>query len=440
VERASTAGLYARARDPKTDAAEPEPRPRAGPAAAAPEDDVTRRRPGPGPAPTPRIPDAPPAPGLALRLPQGASMLVSLFALLLACSDGAGDTVGSASAAAPAAGSVPAAAAPVASAASDVTAPGTVVATWSGGSLTYADATGEISSQLVQLRAEYLTSRYDTEAAAVDERVNKALLEAEAKKRGLADVGALLKAEVEDKAARPTDAEVQELYDANARRLGGRPLAEVRPDVERAVLQRKQGERYEVFITELRGSYGVKVTLPFPDLPRVDVSVDDDPSVGPADAPVTIVQFAEFQCPYCGKAREATDRVMKEYEGKVRIVFRDFPLNFHDRAIPAAVAANCAARQDKYWKVHDTFMANQRALEEADLVRAAKDAGVDMNAWQKCRTEVAMEEEVKKDLADGAAVGVSGTPAFFVNGIMLSGAQPFEKFKVIIDRELQKKG
>jgi len=365
-------------------------------------------------------------------------MLVFLLTLTLACASGGDEpSVGAASAASPTT-AAPAATTTTAVSAADGISPGTVVANWNGGSLTYADATADIASQLTQLKAEYLTSRYDNESAALDERVNKSILEAEAKKRGLADVGTMLKVEIEDKAAKPTDAEVQELYDANARRMGGRPLAEVRPDVERAVRQRHQAERYEVFITELRASYGVTLTLPFPDLPRIDVSADDDPSIGPKDAPVTIIQFAEYQCPYCGQARESIDRVMKEYDGKVRFVFRDFPLNFHDRAIPAAVAANCAARQDKYWKIHDTFMSNQRALEEADLLRAAKDAGLNMDAWQKCRTEVVMEEEIQKDLADGVAVGVSGTPAFFVNGIMLSGAQPFQKFKVIIDRELQK--
>jgi protein-disulfide isomerase len=136
------------------------------------------------------------------------------------------------------------------------------------------------------------------------------------------------------------------------------------------------------------------------------------------------------------------DQVMKAYPGKVRMVFRDFPLGFHDRAIPAAVAANCAYKQsaETYWKVHDTLMTNQRALQEPDLEKAARDAGVDMAAWKKCRTDVAMEEEVRKDLAAGEAAGVTGTPAFFINGVFLNGAQPFERFKAVIDRELAKKG
>ena len=360
------------------------------------------------------------------------------FLALVAC----GGSSGSATAGAPAAPAVASGSVTATSSAPAGTAVGTPIASWEGGALTYGDIAGPIKGSLTKLEAEYLTSRYETESQALDQVLNDKLLEAEAKKRKLASPMELLKAEVESKAGEPTDAEVQEIYDANARRLGGQPLEAVRDQVVGAVRQRKQQERYGAFIEELRASYKVNLTLPYPELPRFEVSVDDDPSIGPADAPVTIVQFAEFQCPYCGKARESLAEVETAYPGKVRFVFRDFPLGFHDRAIPAAVAANCAGKQDpaKYWKVHDILMTNQRALQEPDLERAAQEAGVDMAKWKSCRTEVAMEEEVKKDMAEGEALGVSGTPAFFVNGIFLNGAVPFERFKAIIDRELAKKG
>jgi protein-disulfide isomerase len=318
--------------------------------------------------------------------------------------------------------------------------PETTVATWDGGSLTYAPVLDDVSMDLIKLESDYLNGRYEAESDAIDKQVNEQILTAEAKKQGKADVNALLKEEVEDKAGAPTDQEIQDLYNANARKLGGKTLDEVRPDIEKAVTQRKQAQRYQDYITGLRDKYKVSVTLPYPDLPRVPVSVDDDPSVGPEDAPVTIIQFAEFQCPYCGKAKETVNEVMKEYKGKVRFVFRDFPLGFHDRAIPAAIAANCAGKQGKYWEVHDSFMSNQRALQETDLARAAQEAGVDMNAWNTCRQDPEIEAEIKKDMADGAAAGVSGTPAFFVNGLFINGAQPFEKFKTVIDRELAAKG
>ncbi len=346
----------------------------------------------------------------------------------------------------PASPSGPAKAAPAGPAPAAATAPAAndaagVVASWNGGSLNYGDARKDIDIDLLQMQGEYLSNRYDAEMNAVDEKVNKAIAELEAKKRGTT-VEDLMQKEIEAKVSAPTEPEIQDAYQQLQRKFRGRPLEEVRPDVVKAVTQKKQGERYAVFMDELRAQYGVNVTLPFPDMPRIPVSTDDDPSEGLATAPVTIIQFAEFQCPYCGAANETVQRVLTDYDGKVRFVFRDFPLGFHENAIPAAIAANCAAQQsmDKYWKFHDSFMRNQKALSEADIQKAAQDALVNTEKWESCRKDPAVAEEIRKDQADGAAAGVSGTPAFFIDGIFLNGAQPYEKFKLIIDAELAKKG
>ena len=144
--------------------------------------------------------------------------------------------------------------------------------------------------------------------------------------------------------------------------------------------------------------------------------------MGPADAKVTIVQFAEYQCPYCGKAGESVDKVMETYGDDVRMVFRDFPLSFHPRAVPAAVAANCAGEQGQYWEMHNRLMSNQRALEDADLTAHAEALKLDLAKWNTCREDPAQAAEVMKDFEDGQEVGVSGTPTFFINGIMISGA------------------
>jgi protein-disulfide isomerase len=311
-----------------------------------------------------------------------------------------------------------------------------VAAYWQGGSLPYKQVQEAQSMAAAQAEAEYLTQRYEADLAYVEDEVNKAILAIEAKKRGMADAEALLKAEVNDRVGKPSDAEVEEAYKVLGRKFRGAPLEQVRGDVERVVTQKKQGERYQAFVDELRGSYGVVVQVPFPDLPRIPVGVDDDPSLGNPDAKVTIIQFADYQCPYCGKAQETLDRVLKDYEGKVRTVFRDFPLGFHDQAIPAAVAANCADKQGKFWPVHDAIMRDQRALSDADLEALAVKNGLDVAAWKQCKADPAMVAEVKKDEAEGQAAGVTGTPAFFINGVFINGAQPYEKFKAIIDREL----
>ena len=329
-------------------------------------------------------------------------------------------------------------AAPAAPAATGGLAPDTVVATWNGGQVTYGELTEELGVKLVQIEVEYLTNKYNAESQGLDQMVVTKLLEAEAAAAGKADVETLLKEEVESKVAAPTEAELREFYTVMQRQLRGAAYEDVKDRLAMEVLRRKQSEQFGTYIEGLRTKYGLKDNLPAPNLPRIPVSVDDDPSMGPADAKVTIVQFAEYQCPYCGKAGESVDKVMETYGDDVRMVFRDFPLSFHPRAVPAAVAANCAGEQGQYWEMHNRLMSNQRALEDADLTAHAEALKLDLAKWNTCREDPAQAAEVMKDFEDGQEVGVSGTPAFFINGIMISGAQPFEEFKRIIDAELGK--
>lgn len=310
-----------------------------------------------------------------------------------------------------------------------------VVARWKDGTITYGDLKTAAGAQLIQMEIEYLTNRYQAESQAADQLLVEKLVEAEATRRGLTP-DALMKVEIEDKTPAPSDEEVQQLYAAMQRQLRGRPFEEVKEMVTAQALQRKQAERFSAWLEDLKEAAGAEVTVPFPDMPRLQVGVDDDPVRGAESAPVTIVQFAEYQCPYCGKANETMEQLLKDYDGKIKMVFRDYPLSFHDRAIPAAVAANCAIPQGKYWQMHDAMMGNQRALSDADLEGYAKAAGLDLASWQTCRQDPAQAAEVQKDFEDGQAVGVSGTPAFFINGIMLSGALPYDMFAQIIDKEL----
>lgn len=326
----------------------------------------------------------------------------------------------------------------VASPAPQLIADDTVVASWNGGQLNYGDGTKSVKGQLTQMEAEYLSNRYQLERNSVEQIAIDKILEMEAAASGKADIEALMQVEVVAKAAPATDAEVQKFYEEYKERLQNAPLEQVRPIIEGQLARQKQGERFQVYITELKSKYSFKLDLPAPNIPRLEVSADDDPFIGPETAPITIIQFAEFQCPYCGKAGEAVDQVMETYPGKIKMVYRDFPLGFHDRAIPAAVAANCAGEQEKYWEMHKLLMSNQRALDEETLTSHATSLSLDMAKWNTCRADPAQEAEVRKDMEDGSAVGVTGTPAFFINGIMLSGAQPFEAFKEIIDRELER--
>ena len=175
----------------------------------------------------------------------------------------------------------------------------------------------------------------------------------------------------------------------------------------------------------------------------MDVSVDDDPALGNADAPVTMVEFSDYQCPFCGKFFTETEgQLRKDYveTGKVKLVYRDFPLEFHPEAEPAALAADCANEQGKFWEYHDLLFTNQAELSDTNYKKWAADLGLDTAKFNKCYKNLKYLDEVKKDMADGQKYGVSGTPAFFINGKMISGAQPYTVFQQEIEAALAASG
>ena len=184
----------------------------------------------------------------------------------------------------------------------------------------------------------------------------------------------------------------------------------------------------------------------------VKVSEDDDPVLGKKDAPVTIIEFSDYQCPFCRKFWQDTlPSIKKDYidTGKVKLVYRDFPLSFHPMAIPSAQAANCAREtggDSAYFKMHDKIFAEQNKLDGGSVSSTVQFTNEDIKKWAKeigydigsCIDSVKYKDEIQKDIADGGSGGVSGTPAFFVNGQLVSGAQPYSAFKQIIDAELLK--
>ena len=174
---------------------------------------------------------------------------------------------------------------------------------------------------------------------------------------------------------------------------------------------------------------------------RYNVSVDDDPSLGPADAPVTIVEFSDYQCPYCRKwYAEVYTRLMSDYKGKIRFVYRDFPLtSIHPEALPAAEAANCANEQGAYWGYHDALFSMQFELGPDTYMQYASALGLDLQKFQTCIKEKRYSREIQADQNYALDLGVQSTPTFFINGIPLVGAQPYAAFKQVIDKELGNK-
>ena len=172
----------------------------------------------------------------------------------------------------------------------------------------------------------------------------------------------------------------------------------------------------------------------------IKVDLDDDPVLGDPNSPVTIVSFEDYQCPFCGKAFQQTFPLIKqEYidTGKVKYVYRDFPLSsLHPQALPAAEAAECADEQGKFWEFHEGLFLNQALLGKDFYLSLAEQNGLDINQFTSCIDSGKYKQEVLNDLNYGTSLGVSGTPTFFINGVKLVGAQPYETFKQIIDAEL----
>ena len=182
---------------------------------------------------------------------------------------------------------------------------------------------------------------------------------------------------------------------------------------------------------------------PTPTRPSIDMKslVDDDTIKGDKDAPVTIVEWSDFECPFCAKFYSQTlGQIEEEYikTGKVKFVYRDFPLGFHQNAQKASEAAECADEQGKFWEMHDLLFEKGVAGGVSSFKQFAVDLGLDAKEFDDCLDSGKMASEVAKDMQDGQAIGISGTPGFVINGQLVSGAQPFTVFKQVIDGELAK--
>lgn len=171
---------------------------------------------------------------------------------------------------------------------------------------------------------------------------------------------------------------------------------------------------------------------------RYDVSADTDPARGPEDAPVTIVEFSDFRCPYCGRfVAETLDPLLANYEGKIRMVFRDFPI-LGQQSLLAALAGECMNDQGKFWDFHNLTFSNQQSLSREQFINYAQQLGIDVPRFTTCLDNQEFLEEIRADATYAQNLGVTGTPAFFINGTFISGAQPYDVFASIIDQELAK--
>ena len=289
-----------------------------------------------------------------------------------------------------------------------------------------------VGPQLAELRQKTFQLR----SQGLDELIAQRLAEREAKRRGIT-LAALVKVEVDDKVV-ITDADLRALYEANKARFASQSEAEAMKQIEPAVRQQKRRDRQMAFVHELRAAAGVKVLL---EPLRVELHVPAGaPARGSEKAPVTIVEFSDFQCPYCVRAQPTLKRVRETYAEKVRFVFVDFPLDIHPQAKKAHEAAACAHEQGKFWPMYDRLFTSEGKFQVADLKVYAGETGQDAAAFATCLDSGRHADASARGVEEGARNGVSGTPAFFINGRMVVGAQPFEAFAQVIDDELERLG
>jgi protein-disulfide isomerase len=285
--------------------------------------------------------------------------------------------------------------------------------------------------------AEAAQKEYDGRRSALDAIVAEMLI-AEAAKAKNMTAEAYEEAELKNRIKPIGESDVVTFYQANINQMQGRSLEVMAPAIRRYLQDQQNDTARQSLIADLRKS-GPEVRMFF-DAPRLTVEVTpDDPSIGAASAPVTLVEFSDFQCPFCQRVAPTLKQVKEKYGDKVRVVWKDFPLTqIHPQAFKASEAAHCAADQGKFWEYHDRLFANQQSLQPNDLKKHATDLGLDGTAFAACLDSSKYGERVRDGVAEGSRLGVNSTPTIYINGRVLSGAQPYETFVSVIDEELSK--
>ncbi len=305
-----------------------------------------------------------------------------------------------------------------------------VLAKVAGERITVGEVEAANSGAFLQLTRQ----RHELLEQGLDEIIGRRLLDLEASARGVTPEQ-LWATEVDGRVVEPSDAAVDSFY-----RVRGITIVKdsIAPRIRDYLREEQRVRASQAFLAQLRDTHQVTNYL---EPERSQVEADGHPAKGPAEAPVTIVEFADFECPYCVQVLPTLARLQATYRDEVRLVFRQFPLrSIHRFAQQAAEASLCAWEQDKFWEMHDVMFANQRALGRADLKATAAQLGLDSTQFNACFDSGKFADRVAADFDAARRLGLTGTPAFFINGRFLSGAQPYEAIAAIVDDELRRAG
>ena len=302
------------------------------------------------------------------------------------------------------------------------------LATVDGQPLTDEDLAPYVQSQLRPL----LEQEYQIKKKALDTLITQRILEVEAKKKGLT-TDKLLEQEVDAKVAEPTDVELNAIYAVQREQIN-RPFEEVKTQLQQSLKKAKIQQARQKYSEHLREQSKIAVLL---GPPRVQVGFDPARVRGNPKAKVMIVEFSDFQCPYCGQVEATLKNVLAKHEGTVALAFRDMPITqIHPFAQGAAEASRCAGEQGKFWEYHDLLFGDQGSLDRNGLIAKAAKLQLDAKQFDSCISSEKFKAQVQQDSQEGMRSGVSGTPGFFINGIFMSGAQPEATFEKAIEEQL----
>jgi protein-disulfide isomerase len=291
----------------------------------------------------------------------------------------------------------------------------------------------QLEQQLAACKAEYEKGQHEVLESGMHQAVEDRLIEAEAKAKGMTKEQFLA---AEAKPADVTDADAEAFYEQNKARISRPKDDNLMGQIKQYLGAQRQQQKREELMAQLESKHQVSYKL---EPRRVEVEAVG-PAKGPEGAPITIVEFSDFQCPYCARLVPTLEKVMADYGDKVRIVFRQFPLGMHPFAQKAAEAALCANEQGKFWQLHDAMFGNQQQLAVDNLKAKAAELGLNAEQFNTCLDNGKYVQQVQTDLQAGSQAGVSGTPAMFVNGRFINGAVPYEEIAKVINDELKRKG
>ena len=303
--------------------------------------------------------------------------------------------------------------------------PNMVLATIGDHPITQGEVDRKVAAQLYDLRKQ-----------ALDEVIDNYVVQRAADAAGLKPDN-YIDQQIRSTVPRVTEQEAEKFYTQHKTQLdgqtGGHSFDQIKQRLIHAMQHQRDQEGQEQIVQKLRAANHISVLL---QAPRVNIASAGHPSSGASSAPVTIIEFSDFQCPFCRAAEDSLKQVRQKYGDQVKMVYMDFPLGFHSHAMDAARAARCAADQDKFWPFHDALFLDQKKLDPDNLKQTAAKIGLDTAKFNACLLSDQHDAGIHKDMAEGNSLGVTGTPTFFINGRELSGAQPPPKFDQVIDEEL----